>query len=57
MIAAAGLAVEIDPVLRDSVSVHCVIVIHEAALAVAEPFMHAASEIPLSVGYPGHENI
>lgn len=42
MIATAGLMVEIDPVLGRPSLAHCVIVIHEAALAMAEPAMHIA---------------
>lgn len=57
MIAATGLAVEIDPIGGISPIAHCVIVIHEAALAISEPIMHAASQIVFVIEYPGHENI
>lgn len=57
MIAAARLAVEIDPIFGNSIFAHRVIVIHEAALAISEPIMHAASEIVFVIEYPWHENI
>lgn len=55
MITAAGHGVEIDPAPGGAAVAHRVIVIHEAALAIPEPIMHAAPQIVFVIGYPGHE--
>lgn len=55
VVATTGLAVEIDPVLGQRSLSARVVVIHEAALAIHEPFMHAAPEILVIEDHPGHE--
>lgn len=55
VVATTGLAVEIDPVLGRCPPLARVVVIHEAALAIHEPFMHAAPEILVIEDDPGHE--